>query len=201
MEGKEANEESASSPHPCRKEDNPPATDARVPHPSQSHREGWDVGSQDLACKLGLAVNATTAIEVSLDAPGIRAALEDPALPKDVHDLKAIHRALEPHGIALAGVREDVMLLNDPVDPTHASHTLADVTARFTNRALAQVTKGIVSEICSPKQPTPSTASPRSSAPRLKPQKLQMSTTPSISHSFPSSSAWSRQACASTPLF
>jgi DNA polymerase-1 len=95
---------------------------------------------------LGLASNSTTAIQVSLDAPGIRAALEDPTLPKDVHDLKAIRRALEPHGITLAGVRDDVMLLSYLVNPTHGSHTLADVTARFTNRALAQVVKGVVSE-------------------------------------------------------
>ena len=141
-----------------------PATDARVPHPSQSHREpgsptsalarrggeGWDVDAnasiKDPACKLGLAVNSTTAVEVSLDAPGIKQALLDPTLPKDVHDLKAIHRALQPHDITLAGIRHDVMLLSYLVNPTHGSHTLADVTARFTNRALAQVTKGVVSE-------------------------------------------------------
>jgi DNA polymerase-1 len=127
-----------------------PATDARVPHPSQSHREGWEVDDnaspQDPACKLGLAVDSHTAIEVSLDAPGIKEALLDATLPKDVHDLKAIHRALQPHGITLAGLRNDVMLLSYLVNPTHGSHTLADVTARFTNRALAQVTKGVVSE-------------------------------------------------------
>ncbi|HUZ96025.1 MAG TPA: DNA polymerase I [Edaphobacter sp.] len=102
--------------------------------------------SPDAACNLGLAVDAHTAIEASLDAPGIKEALLDATLPKDVHDLKAIHRALQPHGIALARVRNDVMLLSYLVNPTHGSHTLADVTARFTNRALAQVTKGIVSE-------------------------------------------------------
>src|SRR5487761_49110 len=102
--------------------------------------------SVDAACQLGLAVNSNTAVEVSLDAPGIKQALLDPTLPKDVHDLKAIHRALQPHGITLAGVRNDVMLLSYLVNPTHGSHTLADVTARFTNRALAQVTKGVISE-------------------------------------------------------
>ncbi|WP_158909979.1 DNA polymerase I [Granulicella sp. L56] len=102
--------------------------------------------STDPACKLGLAVDSHTSIEVSLDAPGIKEALLDATLPKDVHDLKAVHRALEPHGITLAGVRNDVMLLSYLVNPTHGSHTLADVTARFTNRALAQVTKGIVSK-------------------------------------------------------
>ena len=100
----------------------------------------------DPACQLGLAVDSHTAIEVSLDSPGMKGALLDPALPKDVHDLKAIHRALQPHGIALAGIRSDVMLLSYLVNPTHGSHTLADVTARFTNRALAQVVKGVVSK-------------------------------------------------------
>jgi DNA polymerase-1 len=38
------------------------------------------------------------------------------------------------------------MLLSYLVNPTHGSHTLADVTARFTNRALAQVVKGVVSK-------------------------------------------------------
>jgi DNA polymerase-1 len=122
------------------------ATDSRVPHPSQSHREGWEEKVSDPACKLGLAVNSTTAMEVSLDAPGIKQALLDPDLPKDVHDLKAVHRALQPHGITLASIRSDVMLLSYLVNPTHGSHTLADVTARFTNRALAQVVKGVISE-------------------------------------------------------
>jgi DNA polymerase-1 len=127
-----------------------PPTDARVPHPSQLHRDGWDedanASSTDPACKLGLAANSHTSLEVSLDAPGIKEALLDATLPKDLHDLKAVHRALEPHNIALAGVRSDVMLLSYLVNPTHGSHTLADVTARFTNRALAQVTKGVVSK-------------------------------------------------------
>lgn len=98
---------------------------------------------QDPACRLGLAVSQSAAIEVSLDTPGLREALEDEALPKDVHDLKAVLRALEPHNIALGGVRDDVMLLSYLVNPTHGSHTLPDVTARFTNRALKPVVKGI----------------------------------------------------------
>jgi DNA polymerase-1 len=90
----------------------------------------------DPACKLGLAVNANSAIEVSLDAPNIREALEDASLPKDVHDLKAVLRALAPHHITLRGVRDDVMLLSYLVNPTHGSHTLPDIAARTTSRAL-----------------------------------------------------------------
>jgi len=97
---------------------------------------------EDLASRLGLAVSEGSAIEVSLDAPGVREALADAALPKDVHDLKAILRALAPHGVALKGVRDDVMLLSYLVNPTHGSHTLPDIAARTTSRALVhQVTK------------------------------------------------------------
>ncbi|QHN02169.1 DNA polymerase I [Granulicella sp. WH15] len=91
---------------------------------------------QDLTLRLGLATSPTAAIEVPLDAPGIRAALTDPALPKQVHDLKAVLRALSPHGVELAGPITDVMLLSYLVNPTHGSHTLPDIAARATSRAL-----------------------------------------------------------------
>jgi DNA polymerase-1 len=87
-------------------------------------------------CSLGLAVHGSSAIEVSLDAPGVRAALEDATLPKLVHDLKAVLRAFAPHNLTLRGVETDVMLQSYLVNPTHASHTLPDIAARSTNRAL-----------------------------------------------------------------
>jgi DNA polymerase-1 len=91
---------------------------------------------QPAIIKVGLAADTTAAIQIALDTPALRAALEDPILPKQVHDLKAVLRTLEPHGIQLAGVRDDVMLYSYLVNPTHGSHTLADVTARFSSRAL-----------------------------------------------------------------
>jgi DNA polymerase-1 len=119
------------APHEAPQED-------RVPHPSQPHRDGWDEAPTvpDPACRLGLAVTANEAIEVSLDASGIREALADPTIPKDLHDLKAVLRALAPHNVEIAGVRDDVMLLSYLVNPTHASHTLPDIAARTTSRAL-----------------------------------------------------------------
>jgi DNA polymerase-1 len=90
----------------------------------------------DPACRLGLAISPDSAIEVSLDTLGLRQALEDASLPKDVHDLKAVLRAFAPHNVPLAGVRDDVMLLSYLVNPTHASHTLPDIAARATSRAL-----------------------------------------------------------------
>ncbi|HEX9198417.1 MAG TPA: DNA polymerase I, partial [Acidobacteriaceae bacterium] len=116
-----------------------PQQEARVPHSSQLHRDEWDVNSPstyDPACRLGLSVDGSSAIEVALDAPGLRAALEDASLPKQVHDLKAVLRAFAPHNIALRGVDTDVMLESYLVNPTHASHTLPDIAARSTNHAL-----------------------------------------------------------------
>ena len=91
---------------------------------------------QDAACKVGLAVSDHAALEVELEQPGLREALADPNLPKDVHDLKAVLRALATHNVTLAGVRDDVMLLSYLVNPTHGSHTLPDISARATSRAL-----------------------------------------------------------------
>jgi DNA polymerase-1 len=92
--------------------------------------------TEDPACRLGLAITDHAALQVSLDTPGVKEALLDPALPKDVHDLKAVLRALAPHDLKLAGVRDDVMLLSYLVNPTHGSHTLPDIAARTTSRAL-----------------------------------------------------------------
>jgi DNA polymerase I len=90
----------------------------------------------DVACTLGLAVADYVALEANLDESGVREALADPNLPKDIHDLKAVLRALAPHSATLAGVRDDVMLLSYLVNPTHGSHTLPDIAARTTSRAL-----------------------------------------------------------------
>jgi DNA polymerase I len=110
------------------------AAESRVPHSSRS--DGWDTKQPDPAGRLGLAVTGSHAIEVSLETPGIQEALADAKLPKDVHDLKAILRALQPHNVTLAGIRSDVMLLSYLVNPTHGSHTLPDIAARTTSRAL-----------------------------------------------------------------
>jgi DNA polymerase-1 len=94
------------------------------------------IAEPDPACRLGLYVTPAHAIEVSLDTPGLREALADPTLPKQVHDLKAVLRALEPHNVTLAGLVTDVMLESYLLNPTHGSHTLVDIAARTTSLAL-----------------------------------------------------------------
>lgn len=92
--------------------------------------------SEAPASRVGLAVNDHFAIEISLDEPGVKEALADADLPKDVHDLKAVLRALESRQVEMKGVRNDVMLLSYLINPTHGSHTLVDISARSTSRTL-----------------------------------------------------------------
>ncbi len=68
----------------------------------------------------------------------LKTLLEDASVPKTVHDLKATMRALENHGIAIANVRDDLMLYSYLINPTHATHRLADVVARFTSNPLSE---------------------------------------------------------------
>ncbi len=113
------------------------------PSPAPAQKE------PDPACTLGLSADPARALKVSLDAPGLREALTDPTLPKLVHDLKAVIRALTPHGITLAGPVTDVMLYSYLVNPTHSSHTLADVAARSSSRALTHVPETALAEAAS----------------------------------------------------
>ncbi len=81
------------------------------------------------------------ALRLSLTAPEcaqLKTLLEDAAVPKTVHDLKATLRVLEEHGITIAGVRDDLMLYSYLINPTHATHRLADVAARFSSTPLAE---------------------------------------------------------------
>ncbi len=87
----------------------------------------------------GLASDDTKAFRVRWDgemADLVRSALEDATLTKSVHDLKSLLRATRAHGIQLAGVRDDLMLYSYLLNPTHATHRLADVAARFDNQSL-----------------------------------------------------------------
>ncbi len=112
-----------------------PAKEAGAPRLAS---ETWD------QLKVGIAATAETALLIDLRSPEaepIRKALADPTLPKTVHDLKAVMRTCEQASIAIANVRDDVMLYSYLVNPTHGSHKLSDLAARFNDRALTIVEK------------------------------------------------------------
>ncbi len=103
--------------------------------------ETWDPNSRG-PLKLGLAATTSKALLLDLcskEAEPIRQALTDKTLPKAVHDLKAVLRTLETAHMPITNVRDDVMLFSYLVNPTHGSHTLPDVAARFNDRALTTV--------------------------------------------------------------
>lgn len=102
---------------------------ANIPAPNQTAA----------ALTLALAVEDTRALRVRYEGPAaelIRAALEDSTQAKSVHDLKTLLRASRAQGIQLAGVHDDLMLYSYLLNPTHATHRLADVAARFDNQSL-----------------------------------------------------------------
>lgn len=89
------------------------------------------------ALTLGFAAKDARALRVRLEGEAaglLKAALEDATLAKSVHDLKSQLRVLQAHGIQLAGVRDDAMLYSYLLNPTHSTHRLADVAARFDNQ-------------------------------------------------------------------
>lgn len=101
------------------------------------------------AFRLGVSSAPDSGLLVSLDGEGcegLRALLEDEATAKSVHDLKATERSLAQQGVVLRGVRDDVMLYSYLVNPTHATHRLSDVVARFTARPLQETGEAVLPE-------------------------------------------------------
>ncbi len=89
------------------------------------------------------------ALRIALQSPEgarLKLLLEDAAVPKSVHDLKASLRVLQKHSIQIAGVHDDLMLYSYLINPTHTTHRLADVAARFSSRPLAQVDERLLPE-------------------------------------------------------
>lgn len=79
-------------------------------------------------------------LDSSTQSVKLRELLEDEHTPKMVHDLKAVMRAFEraQPPIELRGPIDDLMLYSYLINPTHATHRLADVAARFGSRPLQE---------------------------------------------------------------
>jgi len=92
-------------------------------------------GNIAISAELGKAL--TVSLENGAMAGKLKAVLADPALPKAVHDAKSAKHALEPRGVALAGVRDEPMLYSYLLDPTYATHALADIALRRFNLKLS----------------------------------------------------------------
>jgi DNA polymerase-1 len=98
---------------------------------------------------LGLSASPESALLATLDGPGceeLRALIEDETVAKSVHDLKATARSLAQQGVELRGVHDDIMLYSYLINPTHTTHVLSDVVARFTVRPLQQKGEALLPE-------------------------------------------------------
>ncbi len=78
---------------------------------------------------VGVCAQPGTALCLAL-TPELRSLLEDPAIPKRVHDWKLALHVLCGLGVNLQGAIDDTMLLSYALNPTHATQSLADVAAR-----------------------------------------------------------------------
>lgn len=123
---------------------------------------------------IGLSAEPSRAVLLDLCselAEPIREALADASLPKAVHDLKSALRTLACAHMPIANVRDDVMLYSYLVNPTHGSHKLSDVAARFNDRALS------TSERLDDKKAQKNAPAPEHALPEAAAAVLQLNTT------------------------
>ncbi len=78
---------------------------------------------------IGVCAETARALRLPL-TPELRALLEDPTVPKRVHDWKLALHVLSEMGVTLRGPVDDSMLLSYALNPTHSTQALADVAAR-----------------------------------------------------------------------
>jgi DNA polymerase-1 len=85
--------------------------------------------------------------------PDLKVLLEDPEVPKRVHDLKLVLHVLSGLGVDLRGKVDDSMLLSYALNPTNTTQSLADVAVRHNQPApqslpaAAVVTQALASDL------------------------------------------------------
>ncbi|HEV2274622.1 MAG TPA: DNA polymerase I [Acidobacteriaceae bacterium] len=128
-----------------------PQTGSLFGHPGSTAAKETD-GPAAGVCHIAVSAEAGKALVFDLNqdlapnakAAGLRALLEDEKTPKALHDLKAALRAFDHLGksqesgasLRIAGPVDDLMLYSYLINPTHTTHRLPDVAARFSSRPL-----------------------------------------------------------------
>ena len=93
--------------------------------------------AQTVAISAAPGTAVTVSLQVDDAAARLKSALENEGVPKALHDYKAAIHAFARQGITLRGVRHDPMLYSYLLDPTYASHRLAEVALRRFNLKLS----------------------------------------------------------------
>ena len=82
-------------------------------------------------------VGAMVVLEDRVLADRVKIVLENPAVPKTIHDFKQALHHFSERGIVLDGVKHDPMLYSYLLDPTYSSHALPEVALRRFNLKLS----------------------------------------------------------------
>ena len=98
-------------------------------------------GRENLPWAIAISSKPGEAVTITAQSPEAMARLEailaDERRVKAIHDWKSASHLLEQQGITLRGVEHDPMLYSYLLDPTYASHRLADVALRRFNLQLS----------------------------------------------------------------
>jgi DNA polymerase-1 len=129
--GAEAEEEVVEEEAPSEMSGMLPLTDGSEPAPTP----------EAASRRVAISAVAGSALTVKLDstsaAARLRQVLGDATTPKSIHDYKAAIHAFDSLGISMQGVEHDPMLYSYLLDPTYASHRLAEVSLRRFNLRLS----------------------------------------------------------------
>jgi DNA polymerase-1 len=91
--------------------------------------------------KIAISAAEGRATTVSLDdgtaGRAMKVAFANAKLPKAIHDYKLALHAFTENGVEFRGLRDDTMLFSYLLDPTHSSHSLAEVALRRFNLKLS----------------------------------------------------------------
>jgi DNA polymerase-1 len=90
-----------------------------------------------LSAEPGKAWTVTTGFNGDEASAELKAILNNPEIPKAVHDYKTALRGLQPHSVELAGVRDEPMLYSYLINPTYTKHTLPEIAVRSFNLKLS----------------------------------------------------------------
>ena len=103
--------------------------------------EGPTAATETISRRIAVSAAGGSAAIVKLDsgdgATKLRSILTSSTRSKAIHDYKSAIHALDSLGINLQGVEHDSMLYSYLLDPTYASHRLADVALRRFNLKLS----------------------------------------------------------------
>ena len=105
--------------------------------PAQPNEDQTAAWRKQIAISKAPGEGALVSLEDHALADRVKSLLEDPSVPKVVHDYKAALHHFSELGISPAGIKHDPMLYSYLLDPTYSLHSLPEVALRRLNLKLS----------------------------------------------------------------